>query len=348
VSRRRSAAAPLGWSLFLALLVWLAAARAQAATVLIVRPAAPSAAAAETLSRLHGELLAVGLAVAVVERPAAAGGTNPRAWLERLATERGLDAALEIIDGTPQPAVDVWIFSREPPREQVTNVMAEPSAGNTVERLAIRSVDVLRSILIESHLNEATPREPAPPATVVHTATSAGAGPHGRLGLSLGAALLTSFAGGTTAVAPLARVEWAAGTMLALQVEAAGLGTHPQITTSGGSAQVAQQYALAGLCACAPAPQRLRPTLALSAGVLHTSAEGRAELPAQGHTVTQWSLLLQASLGARLAFLERYELSLTAHAQLAQPYVAVYAGDATATTLGRPTFVLTLALGGWR
>jgi len=113
-------------------------------------------------------------------------------------------------------------------------------------------------------------------------------------------------------------------------------------------AQVAQQYALLGLCACAPAPRRLRPTLALSAGLLHTSAEGRADPPAQGHAVAQWSLLLQASLGARLTFLERYEVALAAQAQLAQPYVAVYAGEPAATTLGRPTFVLTLAVGGWR
>lgn len=358
MSRRRRADEPIGWSVFLvslSLLVWFAGARAQAATVLIVRPAAPSPAAAETLSRLHGELLAVGLAVAVAGRPAAADGinSNPRAWLERLATERGVDATLEIIDGTPQPAVDVWIFSRERGHEQVTNVVAEPGAGNAVERLAIRSVDVLRSILIESRLiesrvNEATPRQPALPETVVPAASSAGPPRLERLGFALGAALLTSFVDGTTAVAPLARVEWAAGTTLALQVEAAGLGTRPKITTHGGSAQIAQQYALAGLCACAPAARRLRPTLAVSAGVLHTSAEGRAEPPSQGHTTAQWSLLLQATVGVRLAFLERYELSLAAHAQLAQPYVAVYAGDAAPTTLGRPSFALTLALGGWR
>src|SRR3569623_18949 len=118
VSRRRPAVPRGGWPVLLALVAWLAAGRARAATVLIVPPVSPSAAAAETLSRLHGELLAVGLAVAVATRPEAgvSGGTNPRAWLERLATERGLDAALEIIDGAPQPAVDVWIFSREPGR----------------------------------------------------------------------------------------------------------------------------------------------------------------------------------------------------------------------------------------
>lgn len=335
--------------MLLALVAWLAAGRARAATVLIVPPVSPSAAAAETLSRLHGELLAVGLAVAVATRPeaGASGGTNPRAWLERLATERGLDAALEIIDGAPQPAVDVWIFSREPGREVVTNVVAQPGAGNAVERLAIRAVDVLRSILIESRLNGATPRGATPAETVVHAAPSSGPTARGRVGLALGAALLTSFADGTTAIAPLARVEWAAGSLLALQVEAAGLGSRPLLTSPTGSARLSQQYVLAGLCACAPAPRRLRPTFALSAGALHTSAQGYAELPASGHSVAQWSLLLQATLGARLSFLEHYELSLAVNAQLAQPYVAVYVGDSVAT-LGRPTFVVTLALGGWR
>lgn len=327
----------------------LVAWRVQAATVVIVRPVSPSPAAAETLSRLHGELLAVGLSVAVVARPgsAASAGNNPRAWLERLATEGALDAALEIIDGTPQPAVDVWIFSREPGREQVTNVVSERGADKPVERLAIRAVDVLRSILIESRLNETAAHPSTPAPTVAKGAASASPASRGRLGLALGAVLLTGFEGGTTAVAPLARVEWAVGTMLALQGEAAGLGSHAQLTTQGGSARIAQQYTVAGVCACGPAARRLRPTLALSAGVLHTSAEGQAESPAQGHAVAQWSLLVQASLGARLTFFERYELSLAAHAQLAQPYVAVYIGETAATTLGRPTFALTLTVGGW-
>lgn len=334
----------------LALVAWLSAARAQAATVLIVRPAAPSPAAAETLSRLHGELLAVGLAVEVATQPDAArsGGTNPRAWLEKLATERALDAALEILDGPPQPAVDVWIFSGERGREEVTNVVAEPGAANAVERLAIRSVDVLRSILVESRLNGAAARQPPPPGTVARAETTDPQTPRGRVGLALGAALLSSFDGGATAVAPLIRLEWAPRTLLALQLEAAGLGSRPEIATQAGSARVSQQYLLVGLCACAPAPRRLRPTFALSAGALHTSADGSAQPPAQGHTVAQWSLLLQATVGARLVFLDRYELSLAAHAQLAQPYVAVYVGDTAAATLGRPTFALTLTLGGWR
>ena len=54
-----------------AALAWsLAAARAEAAKVLIVRPAAVSPELSETLSRLKGEVLSLGLELAIVERPA--------------------------------------------------------------------------------------------------------------------------------------------------------------------------------------------------------------------------------------------------------------------------------------
>jgi len=85
------------------LVVWLWAARAQAAVVVIVRPAAPSPAAIETLSRLRGELLSVGLTVEVVARPALrpSDGSSSRAWLEQVAAERHADGALDIVDKGP-------------------------------------------------------------------------------------------------------------------------------------------------------------------------------------------------------------------------------------------------------
>jgi hypothetical protein len=87
--------------------------------------------------------------------------------------------------------------------------------------------------------------------------------------------------------------------------------------------------------------------LALSAGVLRTSVEGRADSPRQGHTVDQWSFLLDGSLGAALRLPDRYTLTLAAHVQMADPYVAIHFVDRVVATTGRPNLALTLTVGAW-
>ena len=218
--------------------------------------------------------------------------------------------------------------------------------------MAILSVEVLRSILIEHRLSGAPAREapaPPPPPTTTRAgmARAEAARPFYRLGLELGAAIVASLDGVGPAILPVARLDWAVGSWLALQGELAGFGSRPEVSTAAGSARIAQQYALLGVCTCAPSARRLRPTVALSAGALHTSADGQAAAPAQGHSVERWSFLLQASLGARLSLFDRYELALAAQAQVAEPYVAVYVVDTVAATVGRPDLLLTATVGGW-
>jgi len=328
---------------------------------MIVRPPAPSPAAGETLSRLRGELLSVGLTVEVVARPSVwpSDGSSSRAWLEQIAAERHVDGALDIVDSGPPAAVDVWTFSREPHRAEVTHVVAEAGVASALERMAIRSVEVLRSSLIEAGLVDSTgdtagPRPPAPvlrseEAGVDDRAPSPRPAPSFQVGLELGAALMVPGVRGVgPAIAPLVRINGAIAAPAALQIEVAGFGSRPEVANSSGSARIAEQYALAGVCTCGPSPRRLRPTVALLAGVLHTSVDGRGEAPAEGHAVAQWSLLVQASVGARMVAFSRYELAVAVHAQVAEPYVAVYVGDEAIATLGRPTLGVTLTFGGWR
>jgi hypothetical protein len=353
-----------------ATLFGLSAARAHAATVMIVRPAAPSPPETETVSRLHGELLSEGLEVELAARPtsAAGNGSGARTWLERVAFERDIDAAIDVLSGVTPAAVDVWIFEREPRRSQVTRVTAETDADNAAERLAIRSVDVLRSLLIEGRLGRAVgparrgaavppppPAPPAPAAPPTPLAPLAGDGekssprsPAGRLGLELGVAVLGSLDGVGPAVSPIARVGWAAGSRLAVQAELSGLGSRPEVATSGASARIGQQHALLGVCACVPsATRRLRPMFALSAGALRTSVDGEADAPLQAHADTRTSFVLQASVGARLGSARGYELALAAHAQIAYPYVAIHLLDRLVATSGRPNLLLTFTVGAW-
>jgi hypothetical protein len=80
---------------------------------------------------------------------------------------------------------------------------------------------------------------------------------------------------------------------------------------------------------------------------LHTTVEGRADAPNQGRVVDQWSFLVDVGLGAQLRLPDRFYLSLVAHAQLAEPYVAVRFVDAVVATSARPNLLVTLTIGAW-
>ncbi|HEX2657555.1 MAG TPA: hypothetical protein VHU40_04760 [Polyangia bacterium] len=324
--------------------------------VMLVRPPTPSASATEILSRLRGELLSVGLSVDIAERSvqATSDGTSSRAWMERAAADRRLDAALDIIDGAAPAAVDIWIFSSASGRSEVTRVTAESGSATALERLSIRCVEVLRSILAERTLGKVPlrqePATPEPPPTVAAPLEALPAPADGprRLGLELGATLVTTLDSVAPSISPLLRANWVVGDVLALQMEGAALGSRAGFAAAGGSARLSQQFALAGVCACWPSSRRrLRPTFALSVGALHSAVTGQAEAPAEGHGLSAWSLLVQASAGVRVALAPRYELSLAAHAQFAQPYVVVYVVDQAVATVGRPGLGLSLTLGGW-
>jgi len=134
------------------LLFW--AVPAQAVTVAIVRPLNPSPEMTETLVRLHGELLSVGLEVEIADGPAARGlgTTDSRAWLKELAAERGVDAVIDIAGDGGLVAVEVWVTDKAPRRFEVSRVALEANTENASERLAIRALEVLRSSFLEIDL----------------------------------------------------------------------------------------------------------------------------------------------------------------------------------------------------
>ena len=110
---------------------------------------------------------------------------------------------------------------------------------------------------------------------------------------------------------------------------------------------MAQAYGLLGGSFRFRAGARVRPFATLSAGVLRTSVEGRADAPNQGRVVDQWSFLVDAGFGASLRLPDRFTLSLAAHAQLAEPYLAVRFVGAVVATSARPNLLLTLTIGAW-
>jgi hypothetical protein len=128
----------------------------------------------------------------------------------------------------------------------------------------------------------------------------------------------------------------------------AGLGTRPSVATQTGSARVGQEWGVVGLAYRFRAEERLRPFVALSAGVLHTSVDGRSDSSVnQGRSAAQWSFLVDAGLGVSLRLRDRFYLAWAAHAQMAEPYLAVRFVDAVVATSGRPNLLATLTVGAW-
>jgi hypothetical protein len=330
------------------LFVSLGTARAQAATIVIVRPAGAAPELTETVSRLHGELLSLGLEVAFVER--APGPADARARLEPIATARDADAVIEIGAAARATTVDIYVVDRRTHRSEASRVALESTAEDGPARLAIRTIEVLRSHLVEIDL--AARARPGQIDVRAGSAPETGApAAADRLGLEAGAAVLTGVDGLGPALLPTARIGWATRSGLVLHAALAGLGSRPTLTAPAGSARVAQQFGVVGISTGAPSMQRARrsfqPYLALAAGALHTAVDGTADTPAEAHAVDRWSFLVEGSVGARVHLPGRTFFTLALHAQVAAPYVAVHIGDTLVATTGRPNLLLTLTVGAW-
>jgi len=132
-----------------------------------------------------------------------------------------------------------------------------------------------------------------------------------------------------------------------MQASVAGLGSRSTVATTAGNARVAQQYAVLGGFCRLHSTRRLWPFFGLAAGLLRTSIEGQSGQGTGGHTAERWSGLIDLSLGAGLRLYGRSYFTLAAHAQVAEPYVAIHIVDTVGATSGRPNLLLTLTVGAW-
>jgi hypothetical protein len=335
----------------LSLALLLGATPSRAATVAIVRPANPPPVMTETLVRLQGELTSVGFATEIVDGAIVEGvnGGASRSWLEQVAALRGVDAVVAIVGDVSPDSVEVWVIDKVTGKSVVRRVPFEPRSARAPETLAIRAIELLRSSFLEIDLAAGERRSQsvaAPPAAVVHFMERLARRPE-RFGIEVGGAAVMSLDGVGPAVLPIVRVDWALRSWFVVQAALAGLGTRPTVQTGTSSAQVAQEYGVLGAYYRFPAGQRLRPFVALSAGVLHTSVEGRADSPNQGRYADQVSFLLDGGLGATLRLRDRFYLAVAAHAQMAEPYVAIRFVDEVVATSARPNLLLTLTIGAW-
>jgi hypothetical protein len=328
------------------------ATRAYATNIAILRPSGDAPGVMEALFRLQGELLALGLAVKISERPQTPDDAEPApdGALEQLAAEQKLDAIIDVIGDSEPRAVEIWIVERAARRMRVSQVVLEPNTPNAAETLAIRAIEVLRSNFVEIDLAARARRGEAVAPAVPPTRDVAPKPAPRRtelFGLQAGAAVITGLDGISPAFSPLVRFDWAASSWLVAQATLAAFGTRPTVESEAGSATVARNYGSLGLCYCSPSGPKLRPLVSLSAGAMQTLLDGRAAAPEKGHSLEQWSFLVEGSVGARLRFAERFYTTLAAHVQFATPYVAVHFVDELVATSGRPNLVFSLTVGAW-
>jgi hypothetical protein len=325
---------------------------AHAATVAIVSPSSPSAEVTEALTLLRGELLSVGLEVTIAERPTAHDreGSDSRRWLEDLAAG-GASAVIDAVEDDARVAVDVWVAKTHPQRFEVTRVAVEPDTPKPSEMLALRAVEALRAGLLQidwaARKRRYEPIAKPPMATVPKSQVHEPASPREHVGLEVGAAAIMSLDGLGPAVLPTVRVGWAARPWLVIQASAAGMGSRSRVAATAGDARVAQQYAVLGGCYRLRSSQRLWPFFGLAAGALRTWVEGQDGWGTGGHTAERWSGLIDGSLGAGFRLYGRSYVTLAAHVQVAEPYVAIHIVDTVGATSGRPNLLLTLTVGAW-
>jgi hypothetical protein len=317
---------------------------AHAATVAIVSPPGASADVTEALTLLRGELLSVGLDVAVERRPMVPDrrAHDSRQWLEELAAG-GASAVVDAVAVDAALAVDVWIVRSQPLRFEVTRVSVGTDTPKASEVLSLRAVEALRAGLL---LMDRATRRPQPSVVATALPETVRVEQPARVAIDVGASVMTSFDGVGLSVLPLLRLGWAAGPSAVAQATLAGAGSRPIMKAANGAARISQQYATLGGGYRFRARERLWPFLTLAAGAVHTSVQGQTDAATHGHTEDQWSLLLEAGLGIGLRVSSRYYLTLVANVQLAEPYVIVHIGDDVATT-GRPNVGVTLTMGAW-
>lgn len=317
-----------------------------AAATAILRPASPAPELNETLIRLQGELAAVGLSAEVMDRPSVSPtAPDSLAALERLATERELDAIIDIVGARTAVAIDIWVFKRTARGVETSHVAVEANPENAAKTLAIRAIEVLRSRLVELDLaRRVKPPETPPPSPDSSTPTPSRVE---RVGLAAGAALLTSLDGVGPAVVPMLRLDWAPHSSFALQASLAGLGSTAGVQGAAGRARVKQEYSVLAVCYCPRSEYALAPFVSAGVGALRTSLQGDAVAPARGHEVEQWSFLLEGGVGVRFHLPGPFYVSLSPQVHFAEPYVSIHFVDATVASMGRPNLLFAATAGAW-
>jgi hypothetical protein len=328
-------------------LVW--AVDASAASVMLVQPPSPSPAMAEAIIRVRGELISEGFQVEVMDGLT---GTESRGWLERLAEAHQADAVVAVLGDETPDSVEVWVVDKVTEKTVMRRIPFKPQSDHAPKTFAIHALELLRASFLEIGLRLGSrpgENKPVPPEVVHFVDSERPATRPARLGVEVGGATVIGFGDIGPAILPVMHLGWAIRPSLVALVTVAGFGSHASMQNDVGSAKVDEAFALLGARYRFLAGRRLRPTLSLSAGVLHThgAAQAQTDFTYRGREAALWSFLLDSGIGIGIALAERFEVSLAAHAQIADPYPAIRFDKSVVATSTRPSLLLVLTIGAW-
>jgi Transposase DDE domain len=329
-------------------LLW--AVDASAASVMLVQPPSPSPAMAEAIVRMRGELISEGFQVEVMD---GVKGTESRAWLEQLAEARKADAVIAVLGDETPDSVEVWVVDKVTEKTVVRRIPFKPQSDLAPKSFAIHTLELLRASFLEIDLrlgSRPSEAKSVPPEVARFVDNERPASREGRFGSEIGGAAVIGFGDVGPAILPLLRLGWAIRPSLVAEVSVAGFGSRSGVQNDVGSAHVAEEFAVLGARYRFLFGRRLRPTLSLSAGALHTRAEAQAQAdsPYRGREASLWSFLLDGGAGVGVALTawcpETRRNACEAEKWKVDPYIATgrqRRSEPPPQVLGRPSANLT-------
>lgn len=324
---------------------------ADAPRVLLVRPPGAAREVNTALIRVEGELAADGFEVVPIE--AAPGATSAMSMLqaENSATSTTVGLFLNA-EGT---SAELWVVDKLTDKTVVRHLATQDHAENMrPEVLAVRVVELLRASLLELVVERnnaallasrraaktstqkatewaARPLQSAPPVWAVET----------------GVAMIWSPGQVEAAFVSVGRGRFAFAEHLHLRLSFIGLGTHPEVTGTGGRASIEQWCALSELVFAPFREATVRPAFSLGAGTFHTTVTGDAVWPYQGLHDARWAVAADAGVGLSWRLGSRLELAGEAHALLTAPEPIVRFVGQDGAHIGRPGVIGSFTLLGW-
>lgn len=128
-------------------------ATAREPSVLLLRPAHPTAASAEAIVRLRGELLAAGYEVELADVP---DGSDVRAAIEDPSRPAGVDAVVALFGDAPQSPGLLWVIDRASGRTVTRPIPHDAEGARSAQIASVRALELLRATFLEAALPSAT------------------------------------------------------------------------------------------------------------------------------------------------------------------------------------------------
>jgi len=118
-------------------------------SVLLLRPAHPTALGAEAIVRLRGELLAAGYAVELADIP---DGGDVRAAVEAAARPASVDAVVALYGDAPRSAGLLWVVDRASGRTLARPIPHDGEGARSAQISSVRALELLRASFLEAAL----------------------------------------------------------------------------------------------------------------------------------------------------------------------------------------------------